>query len=428
MTRFSRMLLAGVLTLVCSTLATAADVGVSESPKGWVLQRPSGEKAWQLVDANQKLPAESLILALPGGKLDSANGAVRLTFRTDLSGTSPYPIAEAAVILHENPKYDLDLTLDRGRIDLTNQKTSGPARVHVRVRDVAWDLTLEGPKSRVALELYGRWPRGAQFTKEPGPKDVPSASLIFLVLNGEVERFCGQFEHPLTAPPGPALMEWSSEVGNEEAPRKLEKLPDWAQPAADDTPLAKEKRARIEKFARLLVEKSLDEAVETLLNSDDAGDRRGAVLIVCALDDLPHLGKILRETKHHDVWDNAVLSLRHWIGRGPGQDQKLYKGLMGAGFTDLESETILQLLHSYGDDDLDLPETYQTLIAYLNHDKLPIRGLAYWHLVRLAPAGKDFGYHPWDDREARAAAIMKWKQLIQPGKLPPRPTATDVKK
>jgi hypothetical protein len=90
-------------------------------------------------------------------------------------------------------------------------------------------------------------------------------------------------------------------------------------------------------------------------------------------------------------------------------------------FNAVEAETILQLLHSYGEDELARPETYETLIAYLNHDKLPVRGLANWHLVRLVPAGKDIGYNPLDPKEKRMAAIEKWNKLVPRGTVPGRP-------
>src|SRR5207244_1092358 len=115
----------------------------------------------------------------------------------------------------------------------------------------------------------------------------------------------------------------------------------------------------------------------------------------------------------------GVRVLRHWIGRGPGQDQILYKAMVEKGnLSPVHAETILQMLHSFADEELARPELYQTLIAYLNHDVLGIRGLAYWHLSRLAPGGKPIGYNPWDSKEARAAAVQKWKKYLPPGSLP----------
>jgi hypothetical protein len=142
---------------------------------------------------------------------------------------------------------------------------------------------------------------------------------------------------------------------------------------------------------------------------------------MAALDQLERLGKALREAKHPDVWENGVVALRHWIGRGPGQDQILYKALIeSANYKPVHAETVVQLLHSFGDNELASPETYQTLIDYLDHQHLAIRGLAHWHLYRLVPAGRDIAYNQLDPKEAREAAVQKWRKLVPPGKLPAR--------
>jgi hypothetical protein len=251
--------------------------------------------------------------------------------------------------------------------------------------------------------------------------------LIFLVLSGEVSLKHGSREYLLTAPPGFALMEWDSVTGQDETPQRLEKLPPWAT-AGGDSPIAKAKREILERLRRRLASKPMGAVLDELLNSDQEAERRLAVNAMGALDDLERLGKALREAKHPDVWQNGVLALRHWIGRGPGQDQLLYKALVEVRhYSPVHAETVLQLLHSFDDAELARPETYQTLIDYLDHDQLGIRGLAYWHLSRLVPAGKELGYDPLGPKEAREAAIQKWRKLVPPGKVPSRPT-TDKKK
>jgi hypothetical protein len=132
------------------------------------------------------------------------------------------------------------------------------------------------------------------------------------------------------------------------------------------------------------------------------------------------LGAVLANAKHADTWDYGVRALRHWIGRGPGQDMKLYNGLIKeAKMSELEAETVLQLLHSFGEDQLTHPELYEVLIDFLDHDKLAIRGLAHWHLYRLVPEGQKIAYSPLDPKESRMKPIQEWKKLIPPGKLPP---------
>jgi hypothetical protein len=403
------------------TAAQASAVAHSASEKAMLVHRDQPGHPWQVVEPKAALRPGDLLVGLPGAQLDSANKAVRLTMHSDLQGRSPYPIHESAMRVLNEPGADLCLELDRGRVDLVNQKASGAAKVRVRVRQDTWNLTLATPGARIALELYSMWPRGVPFTKKPGPKDVPTANLVFLVLKGNVQLEHGRYVLGLSAPPGPAMIEWDSVTGQDASAKPLDKLPPWAEPGADaDGSLAK-KQAILDRFRQLMIAKSPEAALEELAQSNNPLERRLAVFGMGALDDIAGLGKAIRESKYPDVRENGILALRHWIGRDPGQDQRLYQGLIDvAKFPPIEAETVLQLLHSFGDNELARPELYDTLIEYLNHDKLAIRALAYWHLERLVPAGKKLGYDPQGSQEARAAAVKKWKELIPEGKLPPR--------
>jgi hypothetical protein len=409
------LLLVGVAPVHADTGSAA---GRSLSEPGLLLGRPKAGEAWQVIPEKEALPAGALLIGLAGAQLDSENGAIRLSFLGNLDGLSPFPIIESAVTLQSSPQVDLDFALDLGRVELVNNKT-GPARVRVRVRDTLWDLTLAEPGTSVVFELYGRWARGIPFSKKIDPRNVPTATLLMLVAKGALTLKHAGVEHSMNGPPGPALMEWDSVSGQDEAPQRLEKLPAWGTPEARETAEVQRKKALLEKFRQSLATKGIDATLEDFLNSDDPLARRGAVYALGALDQLPRLGQALREAKYPDVWENGVIALRHWIGRGPGQDQILYNGLIDkAHYKPVQAETVLQLLHSFGDEQLARPETYQSLIDYLDHDLLAIRCLAYWHLYRLAPAGRDLGYNPVDAKQTRDAAVEKWRKLIPPGQLP----------
>src|SRR5438445_5536026 len=204
------------------------------------------------------------------------------------------------------------------------------------------------------------------------------------------------------------------------APQQLKQLPDWAEPTGA-TEKAKRVKAILAKFRKLAVEKSINEAIDELLQSDEEAERRAAIVLMGALDDLKRLGEALARAKHRDVWDAGVLALRHWIGRGPGQDQKLYKGLIEvAKYPPAEAAIVLNLLHSFGDHDLANPETYESLIDFMESDRLAIRGLAHWHLYRLVPAGQKIDYDPLAPKEQRDRAVEEWRKLIPSGQLPPK--------
>jgi hypothetical protein len=400
------------------------NAGTCVSEKGSMLRRAGPDDEWKIVSQNDQLPAGDLIVGLPGAMLDSANGAVRVTLLADLDQNSPYPIKEAAVRLQSAPETDLALVLDRGRIDLANRKKDGPATVRVRVRNASWDIVLAEPGGEVALELFGRWPPGVPFRKEADAKHEPVADLVILVLKGQVTLKHGGREFAMQAPPGPAMIEWDSISGQDESAQRLEKLPPWASETGEETPEAKSKKAAIERFRQSLTSKSIDESLEEFLKSEDRIDRALAIYVMAALDKLAAIGTAFRETKHPDVLDISIVALRHWIGRGAGQDQILYNRLVeGAKLKPVHAETIMQLLHGFGEVDLGRPETYQTLIDYLDHDLLGIRALAYWHLYRLVPAGRDLGYNPLEAKDNRETAVKKWRALVPRGKVPPRPEA-----
>jgi hypothetical protein len=202
----------------------------------------------------------------------------------------------------------------------------------------------------------------------------------------------------------------------------LKELPPWATRAGQqrsEEDKAKYRAAR-ERLIHVAATRGVDAALDELLDSDEPIDRRVGVIALGALDQLPRLGEYFRQAKHPDMLDAGTLVLRHWIGRGPGQDQKLYHGLIDrGGYTPLQAESVLQLLHGFSDEELAEPETYELLIAYLDDSRQAIRSLAHWHLVRLVPAGRDIAYDPTAGKDDRERAQRAWQKLVPPGHLPP---------
>jgi hypothetical protein len=408
--------------------AEAPVVGHLVSKDGTLFARGKPDQDWQTISAKGEIRAGEMLVGLPGAVVSTSKGAVALTLLTDLDKNSPFPILESAVVLHASADYDFDFTLDRGRVDVTNLKKTGTARVRIRFHDQQWEATLTEPGTRIALELYGRWPRGVPFRKNPGPKDVPAANLLFLVRKGQVELKHGDCSHLLSAPPGPALLHWDNRSKLEEASQKLDKLPDWAATEQSDSERAQRIKTYVERLRQEVVKSSPKEATRTFVKSEDPNERATGVIFMGALDDLDGIGEVITETKYPDVWDRAVDVVRHWLGRRPGQDQILYQRLVNKrGLKPAQAAGVMQLLHSFGEAELAQPELYTTLVRYLDNDVLGIRGLAHWHLVRLVPAGKEFGYNPLDPKEQRDKARAEWKKLIDDkiakGELPSKPPA-----
>jgi hypothetical protein len=435
--RVFRPVLIVALALAAGTgLARAADdkkpaeeprVPVAEclTVTGSMIARPKPDQPWQVIKEKGTLHTGDLIIGLHGARLETKKGGIRLGMLSDPDHTAPFPVLESAIILHDNPEADLDVTLDRGRIDVTNLKKD-PARVRIRLRNHFWGLEL-APGARVAAECYGRWPRGVPFRKQPRPGEEPTLDAVLLVLKGEAELRSALCEFDLTAPPGPALFQWDSVVGCDPAPTTLKELPRWADAEQVMTPEGKAVRAVMERFRAIMIDRGIGAALDQFIQSDDPLQRRAAVIAMAATDDLKRIGQALLESKHPDIWDNVILAMRHWIGRAPGQDQKLYQAIVANGRASAgEAEIMLQLLHTPGDDLLAVPELYEVLIEYLQHDKPMIRALAHWHLCRNVYDGRKIPFNPVGSKEELRKAYDAWKKLVPTGELPKKPKLEDV--
>jgi hypothetical protein len=321
--------------------------------------------------------------------------------------------------LHSSPDIDLDFEFLRGRVELINQKTKGEAKVRVRGQRGSADIFLLQPGTRVALVRSGRWTPGVPFRKDAMDDHQPAQAFLLLVLKGEIEVKTAKHQLAMHAPPGPALLEGNHVGDTDPSPRKLDKQPDWATAQADVEDLKKSK-ASLARFQDLARRKSVADALDQLLQSENLVDRRVAVALLVATDDLARLAHSLVAAPNSDTWENTVRGLRHWIGREPGQDQKLYQALIEKEkLTAIQAETILEMLHDFGDDALTQPETYEALLDLLDSNQQAIRGLAHWQLYRLVPAGRKIGYDPLAASEKRAQAVKEWRKLIPAGKLPP---------
>jgi hypothetical protein len=382
-----------------------------------LLRRAKEGDKWHVIGPKEAVPADQMILGLPGAAVTSSKGGVRLDFLTDFD--SPLPVLEPAVVLHEPKQCDFDFTLDRGMVEVSNHDKS-PALVKFNVQGEPFQLTIPWG-GRVNLQLAGVWPLGTSFHRKPNPKDKPVAHLIVLVREGSADLRHGRHEHALKAPPGPALIQWDNVTGLDETPQKLDKLPAWILPPTDKKEIERtaKLKANVAALSQQLETRDLEAILDDAVASDDPSRRRLAVVVWAATDNLDRLGKALSEAQHRDVWDAAVTALRHWIARAPGQDMKMYHGLIEVKkYKPVEAETVLQFLHGFSERDLGQPETYEMLINYLDDKRLAIRGLAHWHLVRLVPAGRKITYDPLGSVEEREQAVKAWKKLIPPGQLP----------
>lgn len=374
---------------------------------------------WESVAAKTDVPADRLLVALFGAEFRSLNDAVEAKLIADVGQRGPFPVLEGAVLFHANPKYDLDATLDRGILILVNTKKSGAANVLLRVNTEVFEVTLHEPKAKVGVEVYGR--------HVPGPPnlasaktDAPVGNVAFFALEGEVVITTEKHATRLHAPPGNALYLWDNLTRMPHVHR-FEALPDSVKPMdAEERKLFE----TIGGFAKAWSDKSdtLGKTLAQAARSADASERKAAVVALGALDELPGLVRTLSDKDHADVRDMAVLTLRHWLGRKPGQSIRMNQFLIKEqGYTPTQAKNLLYLFNGIEDAKLRQPETFDLLIQALNHAKMPTRELARWHLVRLVPDGKAIPYDAAAAEPMRLQAIAEWRRLVPEGELPVPP-------
>jgi hypothetical protein len=404
-------------------LEPRVEAGKNLSAAGALFAREGPDRYWHEVEPKATVHSRDLLLALPGVKavVEPRAESASLTLLGNLPEVSAFPGFESAVVLHDSRAFDLDFTLVRGRVVVTNTKTKGPARVWVRLPGAAWQLTLAERGDEIALEIYGRWPRGVPFSKEFRPGDGPTSIVTAEVLKGRVDVATEGAEHSLRAPPGPAYFRWDSVAGADIGPQRRDTLPAWADPKAP-RPAERQAAERVvaafqaglkgREPATVLTE-LLDGAGREADKAKAAVLRGFAILSLAALDELPRVAAALADN-NAAVRETATLALRHWLGEAAGRDQAMYQLLIERlSYPEAQAETVMQLLHSPFQ--ADQPGAFQTLMAYLRHDRLAVRSLALWHLRRLVPAGKDIKYDPAAPEAEREKGYAEWRKAIAGG-------------
>ncbi|HTU93247.1 MAG TPA: hypothetical protein VMF69_24415 [Gemmataceae bacterium] len=399
------------------------------SPVGNLLSNEQPGQPWRTLGQHSDIHSRDLLLALPGmrASLETSPRAVELILWGNLPGVSDFSGLESAVILHDSRAFDLDFTLRRGRVLVANRKESGPVRVWLRIEGAAFQLTLGEPGDSVCLGLYSFWPRGVPFSLSPRSEDVPVRRLNILAVKGQVDVKTGGVQHSLSSPPGLSAFHWNSVNGPDAAPHQLRQLEAWADFTRKLPSSAKPLLEAVAQYRAAVKESDPRTALFDLLAAAGREKEREqakataefAVFGLAAINDIDRVMEALDDPRQAEARRAAVIALRHWIGNHAGRDQLLYQYLIDRlRYPKSQAETVLQLLHNaYAAEE---PETYETLIVFLNHPKLSIRELAWWHLSRLVPEDIAVPYDPAAAPAQRAKAHAAWKELIPSGSLPSR--------
>jgi len=406
-------------------------IGRFVADDGEILLRKLPDNSWQVTPPELPLSPGDLVVSLPGFP-----APIRLTSGLEIrllgnlpavnNSAEPSPpdreILESAIRLHADPELDLDVTLHRGRIVITNQKANGEGRARLRFGDETWDLTLPEPGSAAALELRTYLPAGAPIDQEHHGEE-PNRGLSLFALRGRVELKVRYDSYSLEPPPGPALFSWNNVGPISRRPQDLKQLPSWAADLLD-TPNGKPKANHVtEALAnlqrRLLGAASVPSALKDSLNHPDVSTRVLAIYGLGAIDALDAVMDAFgNERQFREVRLASMTAIRNWIGRGGDNQQRLFLALEKKYSSSTAAEIILHLLNGFSQTQLQTPEVYANLIGYLKHPELPVRELAHYQLLLHVPEGKAIAYDPAGARGQRNLAVEEWRKLIPSGSIP----------
>jgi hypothetical protein len=405
-----------------SPSAEVKDVGQFAGKEAVLLAADA--KGWTKVAPDAKVRTATALLALPGSHVDlKLDSGARLTLWGGLPETTGWKVLSCEVTLHAPPAgFDLDFTLDRGRVFVSAGKMPGvPAKVRARFADQIWDLTLTDNDSEVMIES-DRLFAGEPFQKA-GAREAPRTEATLGVVAGKVTVAIAGKDTPLQAPPGLAELHWDSKAGLGK-PVELNAAPaTWAKPPK----LPRERAQEIEAAQKKLVQrvgtkdKPIDLAVAEVAQDQSRAAKVLGVLCQGALGQVTPLLDALDDPQSPEARQAAAAAVVHFIARRPGNDTPVAEQLSRKGYGQRQQEQAERLLHGFNDAQLAEPATYEFLIDALRSDQPGVRELAAWRLRQVDPEGSAaIRYNAADPEQLREKAVAEWQRRIPAGKLPPK--------
>ncbi len=343
-------------------------------------------------------------------------------------------LQESVVVLHKPRDTDADLTLERGRLYLSNHKSNETRGLVVRLRfeNKVWDLTLH-QGAEVVVDLIK--------THIPGTV-VPLTLLKLFLLKGEAALALDRDRFPDLSEPERAYFAWSNQNPSAYEHPQLSKqdVETATRVLYAKRPTVNTQQARDMELAlrairdRMTVDKEPRIALQETLTNNQYSEHQLALYCFAALDEVKDLFDILgrADLPHGPDRDTAVTAIQRWLDHGPGQRDRLFdpntgKGLLRSdlGYTTEEAKRIVTLLREPTDEDIYSTKFYSALAQDLASDKVALAELGHWWLYRIAlqlfrldlPNLRKFNAALPQNR--RVEAKKEVDQAIREGRLPP---------
>jgi serine/threonine protein kinase len=413
-------------------------------PPSLLVQRKSDKDDWGRVKPGTRVSTNDQLMSLPGyaSEVWIENG-LHLLLRGHVREFTPPKenvmdyLQESAIVLHKPKDTDADVTLQRGRLYLSNHSTKQPGTIVVRLRfeNKVWDLTLH-PGSEVVLDLL-KSRRGGE----------PMAAMNLFLLQGNAGLVVEQDNYPNLSVPGLAYFLWDSTRPSSYLPQQIGK-PQWDHATRvlfAKLPTLNSAEASGMERALTTVKKmwtTVDESPLAVLRRvlEKKGlempyEHRLAIYCLGAMDEIQELVvNILNKGDLPNSPDRmfALVALRRWLDRGPNQAQKLFDSETGKGllkdfeFTRDEAERIMILLRDPTFEQVfNSKSYYEDAARDLTSDRVAIAELARWRLAGLAigmfrlKLPKLDKFNAAIPRTDRTPAMQEVLDKINEGLLPP---------
>jgi len=299
----------------------------------------------------------------------------------------------------------------------------------LRFEKQIWDVVLAEPGSEVGVDLFKHYTRDIDWRNG----EEPRAELKLSLLAGKGGLWANYYTgFPSLEMPGKSIFAWDNIGRGLLGPEYQEKpAPIWSRdvPANKTTNDLREALDAISK--RLSKDKALSVMFKEVMADDNSPQPQRYVSIcgMCAIDAISDVYDVLdsKDPARGADRNAAILLLRHWISRGDEYGKQLYDKDKKTGLLfdktakTNDAEIILDLLHDFDDARRQLPATFETLADYLTYNRMSIRELAYWHLIRLSVGAKTIPpFNAAWSPEQREQSSNQWKAMVKKGELPPQ--------
>jgi hypothetical protein len=371
-----------------------------------VLSRTAVDGGWVRIDPEKPVVrASSPVLALPGFRADVALSGVTV----HLWGNVPEQAITRPMVMHSRvvfhppaTGFDADLTLDEGRVYLKTLKPGG-AKVRVRLRGKAWDVSLRDATSDVLIQLHTAFvPGGKEFVPGAPQEDNPKSEVTLAVVAGGAQVHVPNKFKKFEGVAAGNQITWDSVRDGLSEPHPI------------PTDLQRDRVPSLDADYGKALQKVLTDAAQNLakpdgirvllkerLTSSLTGNPKGplewvavafptqfAAYSYAAITDGPDTPDLLKDMIEalgdRTRWyarQAAVTGLSAWVAQRPGNTELLVKAMTEKGWLEDDAKTIARLLRGYSSAALRDPAAVDQLVAWLDHEQIAVREAALGNLI-----------------------------------------------